>query len=278
MHGYVPRECSGYDLLAAARCLRQRKIGRVVFVGDSVTEQLVHSIHCEVAGAAHGTTYHPAATVSWREPQHNYTLESATFRDVEFVSLGNFAGGGRVELSAASISSALEQGVLDGGSQTLWVVNQGLHHLLCPQGTSKSSCAASAGLHEQRRGEYARGLEALLTVLSERTRGPIVWRDTTAVHKELLYTTAHVGAATLQKYAHFDDAGVQKLNTAAASVVARFAPRVQHLPHVHSATAARPDGTADYPSRGDSRHYGADVLQSVLQLHYLCWCQVGVCH
>ena len=277
MHAYVPNECSGYDLIAATQCLTRRKVGRVVFLGDSVTEQLVHTIHCEAGNTTHGTAYRPSDTVLWREPQHNYSLERSAFGDIDFLSLGNKAGGNKVDEAAAAIRSALDQGVLDGGNGTLWVVNIGLHHLLCPQGAAESSCAASAQLHEQRRTEYSRGLATLLEVLAERTSGPLIWRDTTAVHKELLAKSTDVGAATLRKYAHFDDAGVQKLNAAASAAVARFAPRVAHLRYVHDATAVRPDGTANYPAKSDSRHYGADVLQTVLQLHYLCWCQVGVC-
>ena len=70
------------------------------------------------------------------------------------------------------------------------------------------------------------GLERLLlALLVNRTRAPIVWRDTTAVHKEQ-FSRAGVGAEVLRKYAHFDDAGVQKLNALAAATIARFASRV----------------------------------------------------
>ena len=93
---------------------------------------------------------------------------------------------------------------------------------------------------EQRAEEYAGGLERLLlALLVNRTRAPIVWRDTTAVHKEQ-FSRAGVGAEVLRKYAHFDDAGVQKLNALAAATIARFASRVAS--DWRTCTTLRPSG------------------------------------
>ena len=265
----MPAACPSLDLYAALQCVMRRGLKRVVWIGDSVSGQLARSARCEHVGhsvkdsAIDNVPLDNDGMLSWNgTKRQQYRAPFWLVDGVELVLFGNEAGQ-YAEEKADALRAAHAQGLLQ--APAVFMVNLGLFYLLCD--ATERSCDRKPMLTK-----YQRQLSVLFATLCETVRGPIVWRDTTAVHSHGGGNRSVLERLTTgelrRKFARFDVQGVRELNDAAEVVLRRFAPRVQRMPMVFEATAQRPDGVLP----GDMRHYGGEVLHELLGLHYECWC------
>ena len=158
---------------------------------------------------------------------------------------------------------------------SLWVVNYGLWHAVCPlanaphafaMNSQRDDASCNDALYTKHLSTF---LDALLMLIG--AKRAILWRETTAVHPSQLRGASQ---ETLDKYRHFDGVAIRQLNANASHLLAsRYAGRVQtSLPedYWYAATRDRPDGTLP----GDMRHYGAEVVDQLVALLYLQLCEV----
>ena len=276
---FVPTVCPELSLPMASRCLLQRGLQRVIFLGDSTTVQLVYTALCEVGHpiCAPKSITCDAATATSVVNHRSFLLHFVRVAGLEIGILWTKPTSGRAGAYGWSIREAFRAGALL--QPALWMVNFGLWHLTShdsvlgcetgnmqrcrqvPVGTVPCSEERLKAARKQYRGELA----GLLHVLSINASGPILWRDTTAVHPDRMQ--AGVTASVLSKFKCFGNGEVARLNSAALQTIVRF-PRVAVAGHAFNATLPRADHTLD----GDIRHYDGVVMRELLHLTFLDWC------
>ena len=112
---------------------------------------------------------------------------------------------------------------------------------------------------------YRVQLHEVLRVLNDRARGRIFLRDTTAVHPN--HMRPDVARQIVRSFECMDNRGVATLNREARNVTKAF-PRVTFAPGYFLATVNH----ADHLLRGDMRHYDGVVIQELLHVAYMHWC------
>ena len=264
-----------HSLEAGVACLGHNGYNRVIFVGDSVSAQLMYTLSCvdernrlarvrDASDKRHGIKRQGFQYMA-ESSNDDYLLEDSNFllhvlsaRGLQLIYLySRPAYSYRCAPYTRSLEAALQHTkakrlLLE---PALWVINLGLWHLF-PSG---------------RRGEdrvmnYVSELCSLLQVIDTHARGRLTWRDTTAVHNTSL--RANASPSERAKFGtYFTPQAVDELNRAALTVLPCF-PRIQ----VHDGFFAATKNRAGDTLAGDTRHYGPRVLRELLQLSFRHWC------
>ena len=247
----APRACPAVTVDGAARCLARANVSGVVFVGDSISGQLWGSPLC--ANATDRGFGLPPGAVRF-DDRGTFSVSRAVVG----------AGDARLAWSYLRVhgpqtADRFSRALRAGGrglfpDPALFVVNAGLWHLFPQDGLAD---------YEARVDDL---LAAVLSVAAPGSR--VDWRQTTAVHRELF--PRKMKDKDRRKFERFDNDHVRALNAAAAKICLRRAG-VALRPHAFAATLVRADGHM----RGDARHYGAGVLQSLLALLFIEACDYG---
>jgi len=266
----------GISLEDGIKCLATHGLRRVVFVGDSVSAQLMYSISCaderhrlahmmdtsnkSRLGKRQGFTYYTgeATKHDFLIQDSNFLLHVMSVRGMQLIYLWprpRYSYRGlpyASSLQAAFQHTSARQLLLE---PALWTINLGLWHLF-PSGTRG----------EDRLKNYASELCMVLSVLNTHARGRLLWRDTTSVHNSSL----RADASPLERAkfgVYFTPAAVAQLNRVALGVLGCF-PRVELHDGFFAATKDRAADTLP----GDTRHYGPRVLTELLRLSFTHWC------
>ena len=294
---YLPDACASIGLPDAAQCLKTRMgVRRIVFVGDSVQSQLFYTIACGLGLQSLNSSslcdrswlgINTAHSQCIRHEGVTVHLLDAAGTGLQLVrllpgQLSEGSGSGRASDMAsmvrASFASPLLRELL-ASEHVLWFVNAGLWHALCnrnhtvfnadPWRPDFLGTGASDGV-SCNDPKYEHAVYELLDSLTQHAAGPIWWRDSTAVHPSVT-SEVSLSAETRAKFAGFSNAAIKELNARARqSITAKFKARVQLFEGFFRVTANRPDGTAPF----DMRHWGGEVLHTLLQLTYLRACGV----
>lgn len=245
---YAPRGCPRVDAAAAAACLARRNISRVIFVGDSITGQLWGSPLC-AAPTARGLGARVAAKTF-----ESGVITTGAVGGLEW-SYVRPRGAQRADHLARTIAALPAAATR---ARALWVVNAGLWHLFC----DGDAATAPADCVDARYGDRVAALAAAVT--GHAAAGQIFWRATTAVHRENFPET--MPARETRRFLGFTDANVARLNEIAADRAGAASTAAFNL--------TRAAGAAGH-LRGDARHFGIGVLESLLGLLFLEACEFG---
>ena len=241
----APAACD-MSMDAVARCLRERHgVRRVVLVGDSITGQLWGSPLC--ARATERGFGAGGATANVTALGDAFAVATARRGAVEW-SYTRLRGKQTAERYARALAAAAAEFY---DEPALWVANFGLWHLVCDDDERPPEACVDA--------DYEARVADALATLARRARGPILWRATTAVHRELF--PRKMAPRDVRKFRGFDNGAVARLNAVAKRVVEGFGARVslEAPPDSFNLTLDRGDGHL----RGDARHYGSGVLQTL---------------
>jgi hypothetical protein len=262
-------------LANAAACLKAAGIDTIVFHGDSLTSQLFFSAGCEAAEAG-------AGNVTFAQ---DGAARGKTFHGLKMLLRwpGPWSSGGHMPVFRGPGDEAL------AGENVLWLVNIGLHHLVCParlhgnplhhMGLAKlEEVDESKPLdrHHRRDGaacvdqNYAEEVRIIFKELAARARGPIVWQDTTSIHMTKTIFQS-LDPPTRRKFRDFSNSHVRELNEIAERLLSEEFPSV----HIHGLNYQTTVHSHDGLLSGDARHYAGAVTRHRLELIYLTWCAVA---
>ena len=257
-----PRQCN-LGLCDGVKCLAKQNVSNVVVIGDSVALQLLESLRCDKPSCGYWQPGFASGSVNSRKLTLHHEAQSTTL-----VQLIRVCSQGMASLTAACLRTLSEAERALLAEPAVWLINQGLHHLLCvPGNVGYRKIKSNEGPSDCLDRTYPSQLRSLLATISELGRGHFYWRDTTAVEHEMIPGT--VNNTTAAKFKHFNNDMVVELNRLAAQTVAEF-PNIKTIPHAFELTrAAGKEGHLP----GDSRHFGGDVLNALNKLvfaHALC--------
>eukprot|EP00966_Prymnesium_polylepis_P297729 6878926-Prymnesium_polylepis.1 len=255
MHSYLPPACPSLTLLEAVQCLRHRRLFRLYYVGDSVSYQLAFTNVCELGLGTH---------VGTRIEGTDFSLRLVSLPvGIELAFLWPKPASGTAQALGRALNSSMSSGHLQ--EPALWMVNAGLWHTI-PLCEHSAECVEPEKVQASNDKDYEIHLRQLLEVLHSRARGHVIWRDTTAVHPGRMHKDA--SAAVRRKFAAMSNSNIRQLNARASHTMSSY-PSLHPLDLYFAATRERAGGTAP----GDIRHWRADVLQLLLQIAYLAWCE-----
>ena len=268
---------------------------RIVFLGDSVTMQIFFSIACKlnvrfrhVEAVPGRTGINAEHTAHWIGTTYENIIDQANFGLYDLhlgkgsisliYSKRSISKEYRAEGMATMLKEAFASPIVKSLLQdAFYVVNFGLWHAVCTTDNNPMVFKfANQGQEDSEScndPQYQWRLTQLFEQLLKSTRGPILWRDTTAVHPSRL--PENVNKETREKYKHFDNVAIASLNANATQLIAsnpRFAARIQSSPShwFYAATRDRADGTL--PT--DMRHYDAEVVDQLIRVLFLQVCEV----
>lgn len=255
---YVSSRCT-LGLSEAAKCIEATGSRRVVFIGDSIGVQMMYTLLCGLSPIDNRVpTNNPA--MYQEENRSKYMLriyKLPTSTPIEVIQLCSKPNSGLAGSVASSLSAAFDDQLLL--EPAVWEVGFGLWHL------HMKHAKAHGCENKEMMALYRVQLHQVLRVLNDRARGRIFFRETTAVHPS--HMGPDVSSEKRRSFACMNNQAVATLNWEAQNVTKAF-PRVTFAPGYFRATVNH----ADHLLQGDIRHYDGVVIQELLHVAYMHWC------